>query len=80
MSTTDYDHAYLPTSKAMAFLFKILIQMCPISIDRTILICAFYNKKYMFLKGLKNIDEFVNVCMSPCFFTYFDGVKGKFFL
>ncbi len=40
MSTTEY-RSYLPNSKAMAFLFKILIQMHPLSIDRAIWIYAF---------------------------------------
>ncbi len=40
LSTTDY-RSYLPTSKAMAFLFKILIQMRFSSIDQAIWIYAF---------------------------------------
>ena len=33
--TIEY-RSYLPTSKAMAFLFKILIEMRPLSTDRAI--------------------------------------------
>ncbi len=41
MLSTEYP-SYLPTSKAMAFLFKILIQMYPLSIDRVIWIYAYF--------------------------------------
>ncbi len=40
LSTIGY-RSYFPTFKATAFLFKILIQMCPLSLDRVIWIYAF---------------------------------------
>ncbi len=57
-STTEY-WFYLPTPMAMAFLFKILIQMHPLSIDRAIWIYAVVflsGTPYLLSQTFKPID------------------------
>ncbi len=50
MSTIEY-RSYLPTSKAMAFLFKILNRMCTLSTDRAIWMHAFILKQVCCMYG-----------------------------